>query len=181
MQIPWQNTVPDTLKTEPSNIQEYLLFQGSLTQKISDESGNKFSLTVLANDWQILCPDESEALNLDKDVQGFVREVLIYADKSPVIYAKTVFPAETLDETNAALKTLGNQSLGDILFKSDKSSREYIEYAVLNQTSELYQRIEQFSSLKNHELIHTRRSLFLMEAKPLLVLEAFLPDLATIK
>lgn len=181
MQISWQHTVPQRLDTASSNIKEYLLFTGSLTQKISDESNGKFSLTVLANDWQTLCVDESQALSLNKDEQGFIREVLIYADELPVIYAKTIFPAETLNETNTALKQLGNQSLGDILFKSDNCSREYLEYATLDKTNALYKRIEQHSSLHNQENIFARRSLFLMQEKPLLVLEAFLPDLATIK
>jgi len=81
-----------------------------------------------------------------------VREVSLYGDNQPVVFARSVIPKNT--ETDSIMK-IGNKPLGEILFTDPNILREPIEITFQNN-------------------IWGRRSVFVMNNSRILVSEFFL-------
>ena len=108
-------------------------------------------------------------------VEGKV-EVLLYCHESPLIYARTIIPAQTLTGEQRELGELGDRPLGEFLFSQPGLKRDVMEVAALRQGHQLFDSASAHISVKAQE-IWARRSVFRLEHKPLLVAEVFLPEL----
>ena len=58
-----------------------------------------------------------------------VREVVLYGNTKPMVFARTIIPNTTIEKGFAELGTLGKSPLGDILFKKDIFTKENVSYA----------------------------------------------------
>ncbi|MDA7745788.1 chorismate lyase [Psychromonas sp.] len=103
-----------------------------------------------------------------------VREVLLYCDGVPTVFAQTEIPYSTLSDTQEKLAELGSVSLGKVLFENKTLQRGPIEIAEFMTSSGMHQFSESLQQPCHHSL-WARRSLFYIENKPLLVSEVFLP------
>lgn len=99
----------------------------------------------------------TEALELPADRRYWIREILLFGDNIPWLWARTVVPECTLSGPELSLKTLGNTPLGRYLFTQTSLERDYI----------------QVSSLDG---LWGRRSRLRLSGKPLLLTEIFLPS-----
>ena len=147
------------LKThlKKQNILEWLNEEGSITAKISSES--KFKLEILSDDLGIAEDEEYLALDIASE-EVRIREVVLYGDLVPLVYARSIIPNLTSSKGYPGLGTIGSKPLGDLLFQSAlfiKTRREFAQF----ETS-------------SKEVIWGRRTHYLVQGYPLSVMEVFL-------
>lgn len=161
-------------KLEPLTI-DWLTTQSSLTVRVK-ELGIAFAVQVLSQQPDRISKCYQECLDTDETL-GLNREVLLKQGESALIYAQTIIPNSTLTGSESVLAELGTQSLGQVLFQSPQAIRGQIEFAQVRPESELGQFIEQQLGQPMQTDCYIRRSVFLLNNKPLLVNECFLPAL----
>ena len=147
------------LKThlKKQNILEWLNEEGSITAKISSDS--KFKLEILSDDLGIAEDEEYLALDIASE-EVRIREVVLYGDLVPLVYARSIIPNLTSSKGYPGLGTIGSKPLGDLLFQSElfiKTRREFAQF----ETS-------------SGEVIWGRRTHYLVRGYPLSVMEVFL-------
>lgn len=156
--------------TPPGNLLPWLLHPGSLTAALKHLSNGEFSVKILHQGWQLPQPEERRALNLRERSQAVIREVLLYGNGQPWVYARSVLPERTLDGKSRYLRTLDNRPLGELLFSQPDTRRGPI---VLNQL-ERNPRCQLAELDEMTPRAWGRRSTFWLHDKPLLVAETFL-------
>ena len=160
-------------------IREWLLDSASLTLRIKNycQTNNlgDFSVRVLMQGMGIPSNDEVQRLKLKSRRYALIREVLLYCGNTPVIFARTVIPIQTLTGPQRQLGHLGNRPLGEFLFAQPYLQRDAMEVAVLNQGHQLFDSAVHAIET-NPEQVWARRSIFRLKHKPLLVAEVFLPE-----
>ena len=147
------------LKThlKKQNILEWLNEEDSITTKISSDS--KFKLEILSDDLGIAEDEEYLALDIASE-EVRIREVVLYGDLVPLVYARSIIPNLTSSKGYPGLGTIGSKPLGDLLFQSElfiKTRREFAQF----ETS-------------SKEVIWGRRTHYLVRGYPLSVMEVFL-------
>lgn len=151
-------------------LHHWLLDKGSLTQKLIEKSHGNFHVEVLQQSIQAVTFSEKRALQIPQRQWAVSREVVLYGNQIPWVYARTVIPLSTLQGRLRQLYYLGNKPLGEALFKDPTMQREAVEVAQFH-----YQQLP--SMLNVSEPTWGRRSVFRLSNKPLLVSEIFLPAL----
>ena len=147
------------LKThlKKQNILEWLNEEGSITAKISSDS--KFKLEILSDDLGIAEDEEYLALDITSE-EVRIREVVLYGDLVPLVYARSIIPNLTSLKGYPGLGTIGSKPLGDLLFQSELFIKTRREFAQFETPSE--------------EVIWGRRTHYLVRGYPLSVMEVFL-------
>ena len=139
------------------NILDWLQEEGSITAKISSKA--KFKLEILNDDIGIAEDEEYVGLNIASE-EVRIREVVLYGNLVPLVFARSIIPNQTAAKGYPELGTIGSKPLGDLLFQSDlfiKTRREFAQF----QTS-------------SQDLIWGRRTHYLVLGYPLSVMEVFL-------
>jgi len=92
------------------------------------------------------------------------------------VFARSIIPLKTLRGRHKRLKYLGEKPLGGYLFSISSLKRNCIEWFYIQQQNELRDNmlLNDENQTRN---FWGRRSLFLINQKPLLVTEFFLPGL----
>lgn len=162
----WQIVDADAL-TLPQR--QWLLDRESLTARLKAHC-QRFHIEVLGQQPAPLFSDEKAALCLAED--AIVREVLLCCDDTPWVFARSVFPLSAASKTGLGLEALGNQSLGEQLFKDPDLQRSPIEIARFSQDSSVAL-LNQQLGYPNSALLG-RRSVFSTAQQSLLVAEIFL-------
>ena len=103
-----------------------------------------------------------------------VREVLLYCDDVPQVFARSLLPLSSLTGVEQKLAHLGSQPLGQVLFNDPSLERKNIEVTSLAGKNSLSHLLQQLNLSDQFEL-WGRRSLFFLQGKPLMVAEIFLP------
>lgn len=157
----------------PKNLQSWLLDPNSLTARLKSHC-HQFRVELLGQ--RVERCQESEAVTLIPiGEQVLVREVLLYCDETPHVFARSLLPLASITGAEQALANLGTQSLGQVLFNNPSLERQTIEVAEFNSNSSV---AKLASNLQLHvdNTLWGRRSIFVLENKPLMVAEVFLPD-----
>lgn len=167
----WQP--PETF-TLPNSLRDWLLDPGSLTARLKCH-GQQFRVQVLGQ--RIQTCDEAEA---NDDITAgepvLVREVLLYCDDMPQVFARSLLPLSSLTGAQRQLAHLDTQSLGQVLFNHPNLLRKKIEVAVFDQHSSVAN-LAHYLALENaQQVLWGRRSVFVLDGKPLMVAEIFLPN-----
>ena len=175
----WQNVDDSAIRELPFHVAEWLAEFGSLTEKLARIVG-KVRLDVLLEAADRLTTEEANLLEVDKDIECQVREVVLHGPQKPWIFARTSMPMSC----KHLIEKLGNKPLGSILFSDEELRRQCLQVCQLETDSELYQSAYQYL-VKEHLLVKTeiptlwaRRSLWKKEGEKqgMLVCEVFLPD-----
>ena len=150
------------------HLADWLLHTGSLTERLQAQS-NHFEVKVLGQ--ATIDADESEqAALVDYHKQKWqIREVVLFGDGKPWVFARSVLP-EHLCKTTWA--TLGSQPLGQRIFNDDNFVRSEFVISKLTQNP----LVTESTSNNSHHELWGRRSAFKIEDWNLLVAEVFLPD-----
>ena len=155
----------------PTTIKQWLLDPGSLTEKLVARANGQFYVEVLSQTIQRAQVGEYRALHLDFHQWTVIREVILYGNQTPWVFARTVIPLSTLKGPLRRLHNLGNKPLGRELFTDPTMRREPVTVATLT-TSMLPTCVR--TTQNQTEPTWGRRSLFYLRHKPLLVAEVFL-------
>jgi chorismate--pyruvate lyase len=149
----------------------WLLDDSSLTARMIALCGKGFSVRVLSQGRQILDVEEAAAMSLGYQHSALVRQVLLCCDDRPLVYARTIIPASTIQGAGRKYANMGSRPLGAMLFADRTMQREAVEISVLPEDHAVYQ----YTNIKG--TIWGRRSDFRVSGKPLLVSEYFLPEI----
>jgi len=164
----WHHRIGD--KQPTPNVHDWLFNTGSLTEKLQALATN-FSVELIGQ--QPVSPQTGVALYIDEisalpDCQSFawqVREVVLYGDGKPWVFARSILPDNLC---NTAWSTLGNQPLGQRIFNDNSFVRSDFVISQLNYNP--------INPASDAQTLWARRSMFSIQQYNLLVAEVFLPD-----
>lgn len=164
---------PEQAFSLSDNLRNWLLDPSSLTARLKQHS-QIFRVELLGQSIQACDPHEANDDILAGE-QVLVREVLLYCDDVPQVFARSLLPLRSLTGEQQQLAHLGTQSLGQVLFNHPNLQRKKIEVAAFDAQSSVVQ-LANFLSLNTiQQPLWGRRSVFVLNEKPLMVAEVFLP------
>ncbi|MFT5758916.1 MAG: chorismate--pyruvate lyase [Alteromonadaceae bacterium] len=169
MKTRWQSTSNFTI-AQP--LLDWLLDPCSLTARFKKHCQH-FRIEVLGQQIQACASSEANE-DIKAGEQVLVREVLIYCDDKPQVFARSLLPLKSLTGEEQQLAHLGNQSLGQVLFNNPELIRKNIEVSSFDAQDSLSDLLISLS-LPSSDEIWGRRSVFILHDKPLMVAEIFLP------
>jgi chorismate lyase len=171
----WFPTTATQLRRVPFDAQVWLGWPDSLTERLADQLGDRVQVCVLSERQGRLLSDEREHLDIVA-CTARVREVRLELRGEPYVVARTVFPDATARVMNHALRRLGTRSLGSLLFGALRAPVQAREFARLDPTSSLWRLLGEHLP-EDAERLWARRALHLLQGRPLVVTEIFLPRL----
>jgi len=159
----------------PENLQDWLLDPNSLTARLKSQC-QQFRVELLGQRVES-CQDSEAVTLIPKGEQVLVREVLLFCDDKPQVFARSLLPLSSLTGSEQALANLGTQSLGQVLFNNPSLERQIIEVASFDANSAVAALAKKLQlPTFTPENLWGRRSIFVLENKPLMVAEVFLPE-----
>jgi len=170
MNAHWQDAVNFTVD---EHLLDWLLDPCSLTARFKKHC-QQFRIEVLGQQIQA-CSSEEANDDIKAGEQVLVREVLLYCDDKPQVFARSLLPLRSLTGEEHKLAHLGNQSLGQVLFNNPELIRKNIEISPFDEQGTLGKLLEDLS-LNSQDKMWGRRSTFVLHNKPLMVAEIFLPN-----
>ena len=124
-----------SLKINSKEILSWLNESGSITSRI--KSFSKFKLKLLRDG-----PGKVNEIEDDLIIANYeennIREVMLYSDEKPLIYAKSIIPIETINLGLGVLGNLKENPLGDILFSDPKIKKKYMLFARFESNKKIY-------------------------------------------
>lgn len=157
-------------------LHEWLFDNGSLTRRLQQACAGEFRVEVVDQCWRQPRLNERRRLAMPPRRLALIRQVYLYCDDRPCVFARTIIPRETLSGAQRHLAVLGNRPLGAVLFADPHMYREPMEFARLQAGERLFTAaVQRLASPP--AAIWGRRSLFYLAGKPLLVNEIFLPPI----
>ncbi len=136
-----------------------------------ERCGQDFSVCVISQYWQKLEAKEASAMALKNVHSALIRQVVLCCGDRPLVYARTVIPATTVQGAQRRYANMGNRPLGAMLFSDRTMKREEVQVAMLPVKHEA----NKYTKIGGP--VWGRRSVFRVSGKPLLVSEYFLPEL----
>ena len=162
LDAPWQDAAQLSLPTE---LAAWLLEPASLTARLKRHCTN-FRVQLL-NETAADVPAFLQSLLPDSH-KGQLREVILWCDDKPCVYAQSWLPQHTIN-TLRPLADLGERPLGDYIFQQAGLARGTIEAVELDVAKSA------LAAFESTERCFARRSVFRLDGLPLLVAEVFLP------
>lgn len=141
--------------TLPPAVADWLLDTDSLTQKLQ-KICQQLRVEITEQGWQAVSSAPFFAKNTEQQT-AWVREVVLYCDDTPCIFAQTALPQATVENVAQEVLTLGDTPIGLWLFPQ-KPQRLRLEWTQDLATG-----------------LYARRSLLALHGYPLAIYELFLP------
>lgn len=113
----------------------WLLEKGPITKRI--KSVKKFRLELIQDKVANVEKVDKTFIN-SKSRKIRVREVVLFGNTKPMVFARTIIPNTTIEKGFAELGTLGESPLGDILFKKDIFIKENVAYASFSHEKKIF-------------------------------------------
>lgn len=156
----------------PIGWRDWLADAGSLTERLMQASDGDLRVTVLKQGLEVPRFSERRLLGLADRKRAMVREVVLYGNAQPWVFARSILPLTTLTGRLKKLRQLSNQPLGELLFKDPSMRRDPVQFACFDAGNRLLPP----SVCSIDRASWGRRSVFRLDNKPLLVAEVFLPQ-----
>ncbi len=172
-QLNWYKRKRSITLNIPDEIIYWLFDPSSLTERIIKNCSGKFRVHLISQKRTTPTPDEIRVLGLRYRSHAIIRQVILYCDDTPWVYARSVIPVTTLKGPLRRLGKLGNKPLGAILFSDRSIERGEVEITSMNSSQKNYK----WTEYKGTDVIWGRRSIFKQGRKKLLVSEFFLPGI----
>lgn len=163
----------------PTALADWLTDTGSLTLKLQQTSQQQFHVDLLETGWQKPLAEEALKLAQAAEEVAYCREVILRDGTLPRVYARTIVPLNSYQQLQAQLpiESLGNRSLGEMLFNDSAMTRGPLEVARLHGGQALFELARQRGMLLDADAaIWARRSCFYAADNRLLITELFLPS-----
>jgi len=158
-----------------ADLAPWLRDHGSLTRRIQERCAG-FEVRKVHSGLARIALDESALLGTAPHQLAYSREVYLFADNYPVIFAHSVVAREHLFGTWTEVRSLGSKPLGAMLFAHPLVERKPLHYKALRSSHPLYRRAAAVL-IDPPNRLWARRSLFHLHGAPLLVTEVFLPEI----
>ncbi len=152
--------------------QDWLLDQGSLTQRLRASTQGHIQHHLCFSGWGNLLADEVSLFSQQDDASVWVREIEWRLEDSVWVAARVVIPRRCCTRE---LLNLGERSLGEVLFADKSLKRSSLELACLSAQHPYHQLA--FRAAPASDIVWARRSIFHFQQQPLLVAEIFLPPI----
>lgn len=158
----WNSYEAIELQIDNDEVKSWLLENGPITKRI--KSKKEFKLQLVQD--EVSSVEKIERAFLDyylNDIQ--VREVVLFGNEHPMVFARTLIPVQTIQKGFAGLGEIGNKPLGDILFEKNIFTKGETVFASFNYKKELF---------------WGRKTKYTVRGYPFSVMEVFLIDLNAI-
>ena len=116
--------------------------------------------------------NEKKVFDNKKSEHLYLREVLIYADKLPIMYARTVLPSKYLRGFWHKIKKLKNKTLADIVFDRKMIIRSDFKFKKPSINDNFSRKIKMLN-LKKTKILATRQSTFKNKNEKAVLTEVF--------
>ncbi len=156
----------------PRQWQSWLFASGSLTQRLVQASQGHFKVQVIRNQCGVPSHCEARAIGLKPRQVAIIREVKLCCYNQTWVCARSIIPYSTLRGPEKILANLGNKPLGSFLFQHRNMRRGTLQVAALNQL---------INEHKSSHVYWSRRSVFYLNQRALLVSELFMPLIVALK
>ncbi|MFA3791240.1 chorismate lyase [Aliiglaciecola sp. SL4] len=162
----------DDLPVADPYLKNWLLDTGSLTERLQSHCAD-FRVELVGQ--RQMSPDDEELTQLTlnsphaDDMQWQVREVILYGNGQPWVFARSVLPQQLCEMD---LAELGNKPLGKIIFNDNRFVRS--PFQLLKLTNTLH--FANFINTTDQQPLWGRRSVFDFQQLQLMVAEIFLPE-----
>lgn len=163
----------------PREMRGWLTDDSSLTARIRARCG-RFALQVLSQGKGPVLPDEMAALGVHRHGDLWLREVLLIADGTPVVFARSLVAATAIPAAWHLLRGLGGRPLAAVLFNDPRVRRSPLEAARLDARDPRWHKAAQAVGDPALPPLWARRSAFRRAHAPLLVTEIFLPAIRSL-
>ncbi|GAB2678693.1 chorismate--pyruvate lyase family protein [Aliiglaciecola aliphaticivorans] len=170
--IPANWVSADDLPVADPYLKNWLLDTGSLTERLQSHCAD-FKVELIGQ--RQMRPESEELTQLtshnphSQDLQWQVREVILYGNGQPWVFARSVLPQQLCEMD---LAELGSKPLGKIIFNDSRFSRSPFQLLKLPNTLHF----TDFIRATEEQPLWGRRSLFDFNQLQLMVAEIFLPD-----
>ncbi len=172
----WQIHMPFSPCGATNEQLDWLLDPSSLTRRLQQACSGQLRVVPVIQQWLRPQLSEAQALGVRPRESCFIREVHLWCENQPWVFARTVIPVSTLTGNRRRLTRLGKKSLGAVLFADPGMQRSHIEIARFETGHTLFEAAIAPLADRPAE-IWGRRSAFSLNKKPLLVSEIFLPEI----
>lgn len=156
-------------------LRDWLLSSGSLTARL--QANGRFSVCPLFSGVAMASVSEARALGLPRPQRVYVRQTCLLVDDIPRVLARSVTSLSALRRSWRALRGLGRRPLGALLHGHPQVCRGRMHFSRARAGHDVHQHLQRFYGPLPRQL-PMRRSRFWLRDQPLLVLEAFLPEVA---
>ena len=116
--------------------------------------------------------NEKKVFGYKKPEKFYLREVLIYADTLPIMYARTILPSKYLRGFWRNIKKLKNEPLANIVFNKKRILRSHFKFRKPSYNDEFSKRIRGFG-LEKTKIVAIRESSFQNKNQKVLLTEVF--------
>ncbi len=163
---------------EKTKLRFWLCKTHSVSEVLHDSLGADFKIK-LHNSY--FCRDTQEKKTLPPgEIQNiFIREVLIYKESKPIIYAQAKFPSKIMKQL-PEIVNLGESSLGIFLLQHGCFCKEKMEFAYLNRKKHENKVVTNVAQLNEDKQYLCRKSIFRINNNKAEVIEVFLPNFMNI-
>ncbi len=141
----------------PTKLIDWLLYRQSFIERLKQYGAKSPHVQILLQRWQKPTSIEAKKLDILPHRYAFIRQTFIKSDKTIWMFARVVFPPQSLVGKNQQLLHLKNRSQGSILFKDPYLQRSEFE---------IYQSLPKPIQHLIDEPLWSRTSIFYFHQKP---------------
>lgn len=173
------SAIPSPLRThsnassaQPNTAQHYWLTRPGALTDVLRQLGH-FSLHIVYEGVQTACCEDAYLLNIEAHTPLWIRDVMLWVDKQPLIYAHSLTPLDATEDGSAwsALRFQGQSPLATLLYHDSAIQRLPFEWHQVQTPLSLQHTREDD---KNGVPLWARHSCFMRATQPLVVAETFL-------
>ena len=176
----WQPYRIFKYRLKPKVVADWMLEPGSMTARLREFGGTSFHVNVVQHNWGTPRLSELSALHLPAGSAAIIREVELICHQQVCIFARSVYPAASMVEKNYILRHLGERPVGDLLYADAKLKRSEFALAQIRPGHTDYKHA--ITHLQQHpKHLWARRSVFIVNCRPVLISEVFLPTIYACK
>ena len=155
-------------------IREWLLDAGSMTKRLRRAS-SELKVKVVHQQWQRPTLSEAQFMGISPNSRVLARQVLLCCDGEPWVFGHSVLPKESISGYLRKFQALLDmRPLGELLFREPSLRRSGFQVSQLQPSQKEFQWATKYHKLEAEKL-WSRRSLFHVRQKPILVSETFFP------
>lgn len=168
----WKKKLPSLKQKLPADVYSWVYEKNSLTRRLRKTYGHTFTVEILFHRWKPAFIGECDLLKLPHQQYNLVREVLLHANGTPLILARTILPEQTIKIAKRNLSHLGTRPLGEVIFSYPKLERLALHTSCVPYslwTNELT------SHVSVEQEVWGRRTVYAIQKQKMLVSEFFMP------